>query len=129
MLEIDEKDILCCVIDDAIVSIYGTMHQKYGKNNFCSDFLSYILTIFQHEYIFENEIETFYIPNTVEVDALEELLMLVKQKMYKFGLRIIKDDGNEFMYIYLDEVINDKPYYVDNIEKYDEIKKLLGEQI
>ena len=50
---------------------------------------------------------------------------LIKKETYMYGLRIIKEPKNNFLYVYIDKVHNNEIYYVDDKKVRDDIKKSL----
>lgn len=130
MVEINEKSIigawLTIGLQDAMRSFEKVNSIEYGEETtdlfalFDRDFEDFI----NNSDFFKGEIEVFYLSKNINLEILDELLTLIKKKTASLGLRIIRKQ--DFLYVYLDNVINKEVYYADDeTEKY-KIKKSLG---
>lgn len=132
MIKINEKYILRSEI---LIGIkYAIV--KFKKINNCLirqipvvyiDILEQIKKSVDYYDAFNNEIDVIYLDNkNIDDNILNMFLNLIKSETYKFGLRIIKAPNNDFLYVYIDKVYNNKIYYVDDKKARDDIKKSLG---
>lgn len=73
--------------------------------------------------LYEGEIEVFSLSKNIDLELLDTLLTLIKKETYTLGLRILRKEN--FLYVYIDNVINKSTYYVDE-EKEKKIWKSIG---
>lgn len=134
MVEVNEKNILNLQIRKGI----NLADEKFRKQNInvlndeelyylYNDITWQIIVSVMYYWEWDNIIDIIHLSNkNIDVNLLTELLNLIKKETYMYGLRIIKDPNNHFLYLYIDKVCNDEVYFVDDFYEQDKIKKSLG---
>lgn len=130
MVEINEKDILSLEIRKGI-NLADEKFREQSINVLDDDDLYYLYNditwqiIVSVMYYWERDsiIDIIYLANkNIDVNLLNGLLNQIKKETYMYGLRIIKDPKNNFLYLYVDKVYNDEIYYVDDKKTRDDVK-------
>lgn len=130
MIEINEKQILNLKIRQGII-LAEYNFKKYNKyylsdDDIYSDVIWQIIIAVMYYWEYDNVIDIICLNNkNVDTNLLNILLNLIKKETYKYGLRIIKDSNNAFLYIYIDKAYNNEVYYVDDKNKKEDIEKSL----
>lgn len=130
MNEINEKQILNLKIRQGIILAEDNF-KKYNKyylsdDDIYSDIIWQIIISVMYYWEYDNIIDIICLNNkNIDTNLLNILLNLIKKETYKYGLRIIKDQNNNFLYLYIDKVYNNETYYVDDKNKMDDIEKSL----
>lgn len=133
MVEINEKDILSLEIRKGI-NLADEKFREQNINVLNDDDLYYLYNDITWQIIVsvmyywerDNIIDIIYLANkNIDVNLLNGLLNQIKKETSMYGLRIIKDPNNDFLYLYVDKVYNDKIYYVDDKKTRDDIKSYL----
>lgn len=131
MIEINEKQILNLKIRQGIILAEDNF-KKYNKyylsdDDIYSDIIWQIIIAVMYYWEYDNVIDIICLNNkNIDTDLLNILLNLIKKETYIYGLRIIKDSNNAFLYIYIDKAYNNEVYYVDDKNKKEDIEKSLG---
>lgn len=131
MIEINEKQILNLKIRQGIILAEDNF-KKYNKcylsdDDIYSDVIWQIIISVMYYWENNNVIDTIYLNNkNMDTNLLNILLNLIKKATYIYGLRIIKDQNNNFLYVYIDKVYNNEIYYVDDKKTINNIEKSLG---
>lgn len=134
MVEVNEKNILNLQIRKGI----NLAEEKFRKQNInvlndeelyylYNDITWQIIVSVMYYWEWDNIIDIIYLSNkNIDVNLLTELLNLIKKETYMYGLRIIKDPNNHFLYLYVDKIYNDEVYFVDDFYDREKIKASLG---
>lgn len=86
---------------------------KEKRNNIYFNFLESVWSSIDTSYLFETDFVTIHIPEGIDKEIFEEALLLLRKHTYYLGLRTIKSEKENLIYIYFDNVINKGIYYVD----------------
>lgn len=134
MVEINEKDILSLEIRKGI----NLADEKFRESNInvlndddlyylYNDITWQIIVSVMYYWERDNIIDIIYLANkNIDVNLLNGILNQIKKETYMYGLRIIKDSNNDFLYLYVDKVYNDEIYYVDDKLEKEKVRKSLG---
>lgn len=86
---------------------------KQERYNIYFNFLESVWSSIDTGYLFETDFVAIYIPEGIDKEIFEKTLLLLRRHTYYLGLRIIKSEKENLIYIYFDNVINKGIYYVD----------------
>lgn len=131
MIEIDEKQMLNLKIRQGII-LAEDKFKKYNKyylsdDDIYSDIIWQIIISIMYYWEYDNVIDIIYLNyKNIDDNLLNILLNLIKKETYMYGLRIIKEQNNNFLYVYIDKAYNNEIYYVDDKNKIYDIEKSLG---
>ncbi len=130
MFKINEKSIigigLVNGLDSAMDNFLQINKVKFGKNTtdpFALFYRDFEDLISESNKLYDGEIEIFYLSENIDLDLLDTFLTLIKRQTYPLGLRILRKQN--FLYIYLDRIINKEIYIVEDFNEQQKLKNTI----
>lgn len=130
MFKINEKSIIGIGLVDGLDSAMDNFLQinkvQFGKNTtdpFALFYRDFEDLISESNKLYDGEIEIFYLSENIDLDLLDTFLTLIKRQTYPLGLRILRKQN--FLYIYLDRIINKEIYIVEDFNEQQKLKNTI----